>query len=56
MGARFERAAVVGSALCVLALSIALWWVDARRYRAVTHRQYLRVVQPTAPSHQPARS
>ena len=48
--------AVVGSALCVLALSIALWWVDARRYRAVTHRQYLRVVQPTAPSHQPARS
>lgn len=51
--------AVVGSALCVLALSIALWWVDARRYRAVTHRQYLRVVQPTAsthrPSHQPAR-
>ncbi|OFR63024.1 hypothetical protein HMPREF2879_07770 [Rothia sp. HMSC069C04] len=52
--------AVVCSALCVLALSIALWWVDARRYRAVTHRQYLRVVQPTAPSyqrsHQPARS
>ena len=34
--------AVVCSALCVLALSIALWWVDARRYRAVTHRQYLR--------------
>ena len=52
--------AVVWSALCVLALSIALWWVDARRYRAVTHRQYLRVVQPTAPSYQrpdqPARS
>ncbi len=48
--------AVVSSALCVLALSIALWWVDARRYRAVTHRQYLRVVQPTAPAHQPARS
>lgn len=48
--------AVVCSALCVLALSIALWCVDARRYRAVTHRQYLRVVQPTAPSHQPARS
>ena len=52
--------AVVCSALCVLALSIALWWVDARRYRAVTHRQYLRVVQPTAPSYQrpnqPARS
>lgn len=48
--------AVVCSALCVLALSVALWWVDARRYRAVTHRQYLRVVQPTAPSHQPARS
>lgn len=43
--------AVVCSALCVLALSIALWWVDARRYRAVTHRQYLRVVQPTAPSY-----
>ena len=48
--------AVVCSALCVLALSVALWWVDARRYRAVTHRQYLRVVQSTAPSHQPARS
>ena len=48
--------AVVGSALCVLALSIALWWVDARRYRAVTHRQYLRVVPHTAPSYQPARS
>lgn len=52
--------AVVGSALCVLALSVALWWVDARRYRAVTHRQYLRVVPHTAPSyqrsHQPARS
>lgn len=47
--------AVVCSALCVLALSIALWWVDARRYRAVTHRQYLRVVQPIAPAHQPAR-
>ena len=47
--------AVVCSALCVLALSVALWWVDARRYRAVTHRQYLRVVQPTAPAHQPAR-
>lgn len=44
--------AVVCSALCVLALSIALWWVDARRYRAVTHRQYLRVVQPTAPAYQ----
>ncbi len=43
--------AVVCSALCVLALSVALWWVDARRYRAVTHRQYLRVVQPTAPSY-----
>lgn len=37
---------VVCSALSVLALSIALWWVDARRYRAVTHRQYVRVVQP----------
>lgn len=47
--------AVVCSALCVLALSITLWWVDARRYRAVTHRQYLRVVQSTAPSYQPAR-
>lgn len=47
--------AVVCSALCVLALSIALWWVDARRYRAVTHRQYLRVVPRTARSHQPAR-
>ena len=41
--------AVVCSALCVLALSVALWWVDARRYRAVTHRQYLRVVPHTAP-------
>jgi len=52
--------AVVCSALCVLALSVALWWVDARRYRAVTHRQYLRVVPHTAPSyqrpHQPAHS
>lgn len=52
--------AVVCSALCVLALSIALWWVDARRYRAVTHRQYVRVVPRTAPSYQrtqqPARS
>lgn len=48
--------AVVCSALCVLVLSVALWWVDARRYRAVTHRQYLRVVPHTAPSYQPARS
>lgn len=52
--------AVVCSALCVLALSIALWWVDARRYRAVTHRQYVRVVPHTAPAYQrtqqPARS
>lgn len=52
--------AVVCSALCVLALSIALWWVDARRYRAVTHRQYVRVVPHTAPAyqhpHQPART
>ena len=48
--------AVVCSALCVLALSIALWWVDARRYRAVMHRQYLRVVPHTAPSCQPVRS
>ena len=51
--------AVVCSTLCVLALSIALWWVDARRYRTVTHRQYLRVVPHTAPAyqhpHQPAR-
>lgn len=51
--------AVVCSALSVLALSVALWWVDARRYRAVTHRQYLRVVPQTAPvyqrTHQPAR-
>ena len=52
--------AVVCSAFCVLALSVALWWVDARRYRAVTHRQYLRVVPHTAPAyqhpHQPART
>lgn len=48
--------AVVCSALCVLALSVALWWVDARRYRAVTHRQYLRVVPHTARPNQPARS
>ena len=47
--------AVVCSALCVLALSVALWWVDARRYRAVTHRQYLRVVPHTARPNQPAR-
>ena len=44
--------AVVCSALCVLVLSVALWWVDARRYRAVTHRQYLRVVPHTAPAYQ----
>lgn len=44
--------AVVCSALCVLGLSVVLWWVDARRYRAVTHRQYLRVVPRTAPSYQ----
>ncbi len=52
--------AVVCSALCVLGLSVVLWWVDARRYRAVTHRQYVRVVPHTAPAyqhpHQPARS
>ena len=52
--------AVVCSTLCVLALSVALWWVDARRYRAVTHRQYVRVVPHTAPAYQrtqqPARS
>lgn len=52
--------AVVCSALSVLALSVALWWVDARRYRAVTHRQYVRVVPHTTPSYQrpnqPARS
>ena len=47
--------AVVCSTLCVLALSIALWWVDARRYRAVTHWQYLRVVPHTARPNQPAR-
>lgn len=47
--------AVVCSTLCVLALSVALWWVDARRYRTVTHRQYVRVVPHTARSHQPAR-
>ena len=51
---------VVCSALSVLVLSVALWWVDARRYRTVTHRQYLRVVPHTAPSYQhtqqPARS
>lgn len=44
--------AVVCSALCVLGLSVVLWWVDARRYRAVTHRQYLRVVPLTASSYQ----
>lgn len=43
---------VVCSALSVLALSIALWWVDARRYRAVTHRRYLRVVPHTTPAYQ----
>lgn len=43
---------VVCSALSVLALSVALWWVDARRYRAVTHRQYVRVVPHTAPAYQ----
>lgn len=52
--------AVVCSALSVLGLSVVLWWVDARRYRAVTHRQYVRVVPHTAPSYQhtqqPARS
>ena len=48
--------AVVCSALSVLALSIALWRVDARRYRAVTHRQYVRVVPHTAPAYQPART
>ncbi|WP_311449744.1 ComEC/Rec2 family competence protein [Rothia mucilaginosa] len=47
--------AVVCSAFCVLALSVALWWVDARRYRAVTHRRYVRVVPHTAPAYQPAR-
>ena len=44
--------AVVCSALSVLALSVALWWVDARRYRAVTHRRYLRVVPHTTPAYQ----
>lgn len=48
--------AVVCSVLSVLALSIALWRVDARRYRAVTHRQYVRVVPHTAPAYQPART
>ena len=48
--------AVVCSALSVLALSVALWWMDARRYRAVTHRQYVRVVPHTAPAYQPART
>lgn len=52
--------AVVCSALSVLALNVALWWVDARRYRAVTHRRYVRVVPHTAPAYQhtyqPARS
>ncbi len=51
---------VVCSALSVLVLSVALWWVDARRYRAVTHRQHVRVVPHTAPAyqhpHQPART
>lgn len=51
---------VVCSALSVLVLSVALWWVDARRYRTVTHRQYVRVVPHTAPAyqhpHQPART
>lgn len=55
-----SASAVVCSAFCVLALSVALWWVDARRYRAVTHRQYVRVVPHIAPSYQrpqqPARS
>lgn len=41
---------VVCSALSVLVLSVALWWVDARRYRTVTHRRYVRVVPHTAPS------
>lgn len=45
---------VVCSALSVLVLSVALWWVDARRYRAVTHWQYVRVVPQTAPSYQPS--
>lgn len=44
--------AVVCSALCVLGLSVVLWWVDARRYRAVTHRRYLRVVPHTTPAYQ----
>ena len=36
--------AVLLSIAVVAGASALLWWVDARRYRAVTHRRYLRVV------------
>lgn len=36
--------AVLMSIAVVAGLSALLWWADARRYRAVTHRRYLRVV------------
>lgn len=36
--------AVLLSITVVAGLSALLWWADARRYRTVTHRRYLRVV------------
>lgn len=36
--------AVLLSIAIVAGVSVLLWWADARRYRAVTHRRYLRVV------------
>lgn len=36
--------AVLLSIAVVAGLSALLWWADARRYRTVTHRRYLRVV------------
>lgn len=36
--------AVLLSIAVVAGASALLWWADARRYRAVTHRRYLRVV------------
>lgn len=36
--------AVLMSIAVVAGASALLWWADARRYRAVTHRRYLRVV------------
>lgn len=36
--------AVLLSITAVAGLSALLWWADARRYRTVTHRRYLRVV------------